>query len=89
MRFSLVWRNLEDLQRRQGITRESYYLQSGPEGDLMLVTGEGSFTPPSQFLDVAGNPFDRWFVAQFQDITGMNLLEMDEEMPELLGEWRP
>ena len=82
-------RDLDDLQRRQGITRESYYLQSGPEGDLMLVTGEGTFTPPSQFLDVAGNPFDRWFVAQFQDITGMNLLEVDEEMPELLGEWRP
>ena len=82
-------RDWDDLQRRQGVTRESYYLQADPEGDMVLVTGEGTFTPPSQFLDVEGNPFDRWFVAQVLDVTGVNMLEMGEEMPEFLGEWRP
>jgi hypothetical protein len=82
-------REYDDLQRRQGVTHESYYLQSSPEGDLVIVTGEGTFTPPSQFLDVAGNPFDRWFIDQIQDINGINMLEMPEEMPELIGEWRP
>ncbi len=82
-------REYDDLQRRQGVTQERYYLQASPEGDLVLVTGEGTFTPPSQFLDVAGNPFDRWFIDQVQDVTGTNILEMDAEMPELLGEWRP
>jgi len=82
-------REWDDLQRRQGVTHERYYLQASPEGDLLLVTGEGAFTPLSEVLDVAGNPFDRWFVDQMQDVTGMNLLAMDEELPELLGEWRP
>ena len=82
-------RDWDDLQRRQGVTRESYYLQSSPEGDLMLVTGEGTFTPPRQFLDVAGNPFDRWFIEQIQNVTGINMLELSDEMPEQLGEWRP
>ena len=82
-------REYDDLQRRQGVTRGSYYLQPGPEGDLMIVVGEGTFAPPSSFPDVAGNPFDRWFVEQVQDIAGVDMLEMDEEMPELLGEWRP
>ena len=82
-------REYDDLQRRQGVTGERYYLQSSPEGDLIIVTGEGTFTPPSQFLDVAGNPFDRWFIEQIQDFTGINMLELPEEMPELVGEWRP
>jgi hypothetical protein len=53
------------------------------------VTGEGTFTPLSQVLDVAGNPFDRWFIEQVQDVTGINMLELPDEMPELIGEWRP
>jgi hypothetical protein len=81
-------REWDDLQRRQGVTRESYYLQASPEGDLMLVTGEGTFTPVSQFLDVEGNPFDRWLTEQIQDISGINVQELGDEMPEQLGEWR-
>ena len=79
----------DDLQHRQGVTRESYFLQSSPEGDLMIVTGEGTFTPPNQFLDPDHIPFDRWFLDQIQDNTGINLLEMSDELPEFLGEWRP
>ena len=38
----------DDLQRRQGVTRERYFLQTAPGGDLMIVTGEGTFTPISE-----------------------------------------
>jgi hypothetical protein len=82
-------REWDDLQRRQRVTRERYYLQASPEGDLLLVTGEGSFTPVRHFLDVAGNPFDRWFAEQVQDISGINVQELGDELPEPLGEWRP
>ena len=82
-------REYDDLQRRQGVTGERYFLQASPEGDLIIVTGEGAFNPLSQVLDVAGNPFDRWFIDQIQDFTGINMLELPEEMPELVGEWRP
>jgi len=79
----------DDLQRRQGVTRESYFLQSSPDGDLVIVTGEGTFSAPSQFLDPDRIPFDRWFIDQVQENTGINLLELPDELPELLGEWRP
>jgi hypothetical protein len=82
-------REYDDLQRRQGVTSESYYLQPSPEGDLIIVTGEGAFNPLSQVLDVAGNPFDRWFIDQIQDFTGISMLELPAELPELVGEWRP
>ena len=53
------------------------------------MTGEGAFNPLSQVLDVAGNPFDRWFIDQIQDFTGINMLELPEEMPELVGNGGP
>ena len=79
----------DDLQRRQGVTHERYFLQSGPDGDLVIVTGEGTFSSPNQFLDPDQIPFDRWFLDQIQETTGVNLLELGDELPELLGEWQP
>ena len=61
---------------QNGLTEAEARARLGRDGPNEL-TGE----PPV--------PAWRRFVAQFQDITGMNLLEVDEEMPELLGEWRP
>jgi hypothetical protein len=82
-------RDWDDLQRRQGVTAERYFLQASPEGDLLIVTGEGTFTPVSQWHDPAGIPFDRWFAEQVKDVTGVDVRELGDELPELLGEWRP
>ena len=71
------------------MTRESYFLQRDPAGDLLIVTGEGTFTPISQWLDPEGIPFDRWFAEQVGDVTGLDVRELGDELPELLGEWRP
>ena len=79
----------DDLQRRQGVTRESYFLQHDPEGDLFIVTGEGTFTPISEWLDPDGIPFDRWFADQIREITGLDVRELGDEPPEHLGDWRP
>lgn len=77
-----------DLQRRQGVTQESYYLQHDPDGDLFIVAGEGSFTPIPEWLDPQGIPFDRWFTDQIREITGLDVRELGDEMPERLGDWR-
>ncbi len=79
----------DDLQRRQGVTQERYFLQTAPEGDLMIVTGEGTFSPVSAWLDPEGIPFDRWFAERFRDFTGVDLRELGDELPEFLGDWRP
>lgn len=79
----------DDLQRRQGVTRESYFLQTAPEGDLLIVTGEGTFAPVSQWLDPEGIPFDRWFAEQVREVTGLDVRDLGDELPEHLGDWRP
>ena len=55
----------------------------------MIVTGEGTFSPVSAWLDPEGIPFDRWFAKRFRDFTGVDLRELGDEMPEFLGDWRP
>ena len=78
----------DDLQRRQGVTRESYFLQSSPDGDMLIVTGEGTFAPVSEWLDPDGIPFDRWFAEQMLENTGLDVRELGGELPEHLGDWR-
>jgi hypothetical protein len=79
----------DDLQRRQGVTRESYFLQTAPEGDLLLVVGEGTFAPVAAWIDPARIPFDRWFIEQVRDVTGVDVRELGGDLPEHLGDWRP
>ena len=79
----------DDLQRRQGVTAEKYYYQPGPDGGLMIVTGEGAFIPPSEWVDDA-NPFDTWFFEQVEAITGIDMTATTEGgTAAFLGEWRP
>ena len=82
-------RDWDDLQRRQGVTEERYFLQPAPEGDLLIVAGEGTFTPVSRWHDPEGIPFDRWFADRVREATGVDVRELGDELPELLGEWRP
>jgi hypothetical protein len=79
----------DDLQRRQGVTRERYFLQHDPDGDLFIVTGEGTFAPVAEWIDPEGIPIDRWFIEQVHNVTGVNVRELGDEQPEFLGEWQP
>ena len=75
-----------DLQRRLGATNEQYFIQSTPEGDLLIVVGEGAWTPPRQVMDPENNPFDRWYLEQVLAIYGIHLMEVDETA-KLAMEW--
>jgi hypothetical protein len=79
----------DDLQRRGNIEEERYFLQHTPTGDLVIVTGTGPWALPGEYLKVDDNPFDRWFVEKVQQITGANMLELEADEPELMGEWKP
>ena len=79
----------DDLQRRSGVTEESYWLQHDPEfGDLLIVV---SNSDQSDFLAIMANPqtpFDRWYRDQIQEIFGFDASEPMGERNELLGSWR-
>ena len=78
---------LDDLQRRSGITEESYWLQQDPEGDIMVVVTDNN---QAGFWAIMANPqtdFDRWYREQIE-----NIWEFDASAPrppdnEFLGTW--
>ncbi len=81
-------REYDDLQRRSGVTEESYWLQHDPElGDLLIVV---SNSDQSDFLAIMANPqtdFDRWYRDQIQEIFGFDPAQPAGERNELLGSW--
>ncbi len=78
----------DDLQRRSGVTDESYWLQRDPErGDLLIVV---SNSDQADFLRIMANPqtpFDRWYRDQIRDIFGFDPGQPAGERNELLGSW--
>src|SRR5215210_6973637 len=78
----------DDMQRRSGITEESYWLQRDPEfGDLLIVVGNSDQT---EFMELMANPqtpFDRWYRDQIRDIFGFDPAQPAGERNELLGRW--
>ena len=81
-------REFDDMQRRSGVTEESYWLQHDPElRDLLIVVSSSDQT---DFLEIMANPqtpFDRWYRDQIQDILGFDPAQPAGERNELLGRW--
>jgi hypothetical protein len=78
----------EDLQRRSGITEESYWLQTDPDGnDIMIVVSSGN---QDAFWAIMANPqtdFDRWYREQIESIWEFDAREPVGTSSELLGSW--
>jgi hypothetical protein len=77
--------------RQHAGVHERAFLQSTPQGDLVIVTVEG--TDPagaiSQF-GASGNPFTQWFREQVLEIHGFDLAQpMPGPLPELLIDSQP
>src|SRR5215207_10365670 len=78
----------DDLQRRSGITEESYWLQHDPDGgDLLIVVSSGEQTAFTEIMANPQTPFDRWYHDQVQEIFGADPGEPWGERNELLGSW--
>lgn len=77
----------QDMQRRSGITEEAYWIQSGPDGDYLIVV---SNRDQDAFMEIMADPqtdYDRWFRQQMEEI-----FEFDFDAPtrtenELIGSW--
>jgi hypothetical protein len=78
----------DDMQRRSGVTEESYWLQHDPElGDLLIVVSNSDQTDFLQIMAHPQTPFDRWYRDQIRDIFGFDPAQPAGERNELLGSW--
>jgi hypothetical protein len=78
----------EDTCRRSGVADESYWLQSDPSGDLLVVA---SNSDQQEFLAILANPvtdFDRWMADRVRAIFGMTAEPTMAAINEPLGELR-
>ena len=68
-------------------TDEAYWLQPGPEGDLLIVI---SNRDQDAFMEIMANPqtdFDRWFRDQLQEVFGSDENAPPSPPNELLGRY--
>lgn len=80
--------DFEASERRVGLTREAWYLNQTPMGDLAIVWVEGS-DPIEALVNFVKSrePFDVWFKEQVLDITGVDLNQPPPALPERLYDW--
>ena len=61
-------------ERRIGITKESWYLQQTPNGDLFVAYMESpDFAKALASFSESGDDFDQWFKGRLVDVTGVDL----------------
>ena len=81
---------LDDLQRRAGVTEESYWLQVDPEGNATLViVSNGN---DADFWAIMAKPqtdFDRWYRDQIERIWEFDAGAPRPPANEFLGTWSP
>ena len=78
----------DDLQRRAGLTEESYWLQRDPDrGDQLLVFGRDDLAAFNAIMADPQTAFDRWYRDQFMTILGEDPAAESANPNEWLGTW--
>jgi hypothetical protein len=71
-----------------GITKETIFLESTPQGNLVLVYLESNDLDAATAKFVQSkDPFDVWFKSQMGEITGQNLNQPPPFVPETLAKY--
>lgn len=67
-------RDVADMLKRHEGTEESWFIESGPQGDVCIVYWEAErpSRPPEVFMH-SKHPFDLWLKAELKEITGVDL----------------
>jgi uncharacterized protein with GYD domain len=73
---------------RMGVTRESWYLQTTPQGDLVIVYMEAD-DPVRAFQTWAASndPYDQWFKRRAGAICGIDFNQPPPALPEQIFHW--
>jgi len=68
--------------KRQGTSNESWFLQSTPQGDMVLVYFETEDVQKTfEILAKSKGPFEVWFKQQVKSVTGVDLEQPSNEPP--------
>lgn len=82
------FKELDASEKRLKITKEAWFLQKTPQGDLVTVYFETDDVKKSlEEFARSKDPFDRWFKDQVKTITGVDL-EQPFEAPERILAYR-
>ena len=78
----------EQAFRRFGFTREAWYLQSTPQGDLIIAYVEAD-DPARAFREwaAADDPFNQWYKQQTGAISGLDFNQPPPALPEEIFDW--
>ncbi len=74
-----------DSQKRLGLVREHWFLQSGPVGSLVIMEIDG--LDPAQALAIIGSsldPFDVWIREEVKELFGIDMSQPPPSQPELV-----
>jgi len=79
----------DEMQRRGGVTRETWSVQQTPMGSFVLVWFEApDLEAPFVDLATSGDDFTKWFVGRVKDVTGVDMTAPDDSPPpETVLEW--
>jgi len=68
--------------KRHGVTKESWFLQKTPQGDMIIVHFEADDVEKTfEVLAKSEAPFDVWFRQQVKSVTGVDLGQPGDEPP--------
>ena len=68
--------------KTEGVTKESWFLQKTPKGDMMIVHFEAEDLEKAfKILATAKTPFRVWFKQQVKSVTGVDLEQPSTEPP--------
>jgi hypothetical protein len=62
----------EDFHRRVGLSKESWYLQQSPQGELFVLVIEGDPLGAVQKLGASNESFDVWFRERAKEVHGVD-----------------
>ena len=66
-------REVREANRRHGVDKETWFLQSGPQGDMCIVYWEAAAsTKPMEIFVKSQDPFDLWLKSELEKVTGID-----------------
>lgn len=68
--------------KTHGVTKESWFLQKTPQGDLIIVYFEANDVQKTfELLAKSKAPFDVWFKQQVKSVTGLDMEQPSDQPP--------
>ena len=67
-------KDVAEMLKRHGGTKETWFIESGPQGDACIVYWEADVpSKPMEAFVTSHHPFDMWLKAELQKISGVDL----------------